>query len=181
MPRKRPRLLGMSLLDLPIDVAMQIAAELTSYADMAAYCLAAPRLGLLAIRTLPAYKDVILSVALRAFYVTSSLVRRYVARMDATKAGCEYLSFCTREGWSNGLNLVRFGKHLCALRIVVRVAKSESGITVWSMRDDRGEHSLRKDIDNMSVFYRGGDGRLNSAQKVRTETSDTRVCFAPAL
>ena len=96
--------MSLPLLQLPEDLQLRVA-ELApdDDADRAALCLAAPRLGLAAIRALPAYQGLLLSVGLRLFgagaadLIDERLLRRYAARGDATAAGCAWLERCAQQ------------------------------------------------------------------------------------
>ena len=83
---------------LPAELQLRIA-ELApdNHRDRAALCLAIPTLGLAALRVLPAYRHILVSVGLRLFSAGAalfddSLLRRYAARADATAEGASWLS-----------------------------------------------------------------------------------------
>jgi len=117
------------LLVLPTDLQLQIAGFLTDLGDCAALCIAAPRLGLAALRhrELPQYKNILLSVALRlvadgdrgsapgvSFHINEALLRRYLWDARMTAAGCEWLTaqlseplgpFGIMTSWNHGTEL----------------------------------------------------------------------------
>lgn len=93
---------------LPDELWISIAGLVSEWRDRAALCLAHPRVGLTSIRSMQAYKDPLLAVAIAlwhrsAFYVlTERLFRRYAADSKATEEGCNWL---TRAAERHGVAL----------------------------------------------------------------------------
>jgi len=99
------------LLTIADDLQLEIARFLTSPSDCAALCLAVPRgLGLAALRrpSMPHYKDVLVSVALRLatgeLQIDEALLRRYLWDWRVTPDGCDWLTAAAqRAGLSMGI------------------------------------------------------------------------------
>ena len=101
------------LLQLPLELQLRIAEVAPDdHRDRAALCLAIPSLGLAALRALPMYQHVLVSVGLRIFCAGAALfdemlLRRYAARSDATAEGASWLSgAAANAGAALGLRLI---------------------------------------------------------------------------
>jgi len=88
------------LLDLLPELQLHIAGFLTDPTDCGALCIATPRLGLAAMRELPQYKEILVSVALRMYtgqlVVDEALLRRYLWDKRMTPEGCRWLTEVSR-------------------------------------------------------------------------------------
>ena len=86
------------LLALPEELQLKIAGALSEWQDRAAFCLASPRLGIKAIRTIETHKDPLLAIALALWHRRASAVldercfRRYAADDQASVEGCGWLT-----------------------------------------------------------------------------------------
>ena len=96
------------LLALPDELRLHIAGAVSEWQDRAALCLACPPLGVTAIRTIEAYKDPLLAVAIALWHRSPSSVldeqcfRRYAADCQASDAGGHWLT-ATAERHGVGL------------------------------------------------------------------------------
>jgi len=84
------------LLTIFPELQLHVAGFLSDPSDCAALCLAAPRLGLRALRELPQYKEILVSVALRLatgeLRIDEAVLRRYLSDERMTDEGCAWLT-----------------------------------------------------------------------------------------
>ena len=89
---------------LPDELQLEIAASLFSPGDCGALCVANPRVGLVALRKLPQYKDPLVSVAMRLatgeLQIDEALMRRYIWDMRMTREGCDWLTAAASKAGS---------------------------------------------------------------------------------
>jgi hypothetical protein len=77
-----------------IELQLQIAAQLDDPADFASLCLAEPRLGRQALKSLKHFNTLLFVVAMRLVtggHINEALLRRYAGDLRSERAGCEWL------------------------------------------------------------------------------------------
>ena len=115
-----------SLSNMPVELHMLVFEHVKDWRDRAKLCVAMPRSGLVAIDTVTAYKDPLLSVGMALMrqraseLIDEDLLRRYAADKYATAEGCKWLADVAAE---DGLGL----------RIAVEVTGGTGGTTIWRL------------------------------------------------
>jgi len=88
------------LLVLPNDLWLLVAQFMLDLSDRCALCIAVPQWWS-AIRQLPQYKDILLSVAMRvatgALRINNALMRKYIWDKRMTEEGCEWLTAAAQK------------------------------------------------------------------------------------
>lgn len=141
--------------DLPEDLQLRICEAVPNLHDRAALCLASPRLGLTAMRTLSGYKERFMPVAIALCtcpadeVLDEACLRRYAAAKHATEEGCRWLAAAAeRNAWP--------------LSIAVRKAEGRS--TYWSVHNGTHETAVLRRIypDGSVELFEGerGDERV---------------------
>jgi len=158
------------LLTIFPELQLHVAGFLSDPHDCAALCLAVPRgLGLRALRELPQYKEILVSVAMQLAREIDQLefeglLRRYLWDKRMTDDGCVWL---TAAAWKEGL---RQG-------ILKRLSDANSATTQWHLSWwaggwEAGALVREKDAGGTIWLYEGKDG---AERMVREEWSDGRV------
>ena len=166
--------MAQSILLFPDEIWLEVAGLVSEWQDRAALCLAHPRVGLMSIRSLQAYKDPLFAVAIAlwhrsAFYVlTERLFRRYAADSKATEEGCRWL---TRAAGRHGVALAfelntEIGEWRLAMAMLSNMKLRVLSLLVrWVLQDgnvlhyegEKGkERKVRETVSNGNVFYYEG-------------------------
>ena len=146
------------LLVLPTDLQLQIAGFLTDLGDCAALCIAAPRLGLLALRTLSQYKEVLVSVAMRLatgelLRIDEALLRRYLSDERVTLEGCTWLTATAEKAGSPHRIIVHAETHADLQAWLVRTR-----VSPWHVSDVLVRAGPDGARDGKFYIYQGEDG-----------------------
>lgn len=157
---------ALSLLSaLPNDLQLHVCEALTDHHERAALCLAEPRVGLAAMRTLSGYKDRFLAVAIAlrthgsaAEVLDEAFYRRYAAALEATAESCAWLAEAAeRAGWPLHVAVISFQPYWLF------------GIQEWRLRSGAREVALlRRDHElGASLFYEGEAGAERLVRRAR--------------
>jgi len=122
---------------LPDVLQQEIVGLLSCPGDCGALCVAMPRLGLVALRQLPQFRDPLVSVAMRLAtdepVIDEALMRRYLWDQRMTSDGCEWLTAAAQSAGST-------------LGIVLRyegILPGENHVGLHGPILDAGVHTLR--------------------------------------
>ena len=144
------------LLEIFEELQLSIAGFLTDPSDCGALCIAAPRLGLLALRTLPQYKEVLVSVAMRLatgelLKIDEALLRRYLSDERMTLEGCTWLTATAEKAGSPHRIIVLAETHADLQAWLVRTRASPWHVSDVIVR-------AGPDRDGKIFIYQGEDG-----------------------
>lgn len=157
------------LLSIFQELQLEVARFLTDPTDCASLCLAVPRgLGLAALRELPQYKDILVSVALRLgageVQIDEALLRRYLWEKRMTSEGCVWLTAAAQMA----------GSPLGIVRSFQGRRTKDQGREWWVLEDGGAEGALvrKKQANGIVVLYVGA---RDAERKVRVEQPDGTI------
>ena len=180
------------LLTIFPELQLHVAGFLSDPSDCAALCLAVPRgLGLRALRELPQFKEILVSVAMRLLtgelQIDEALLRRYLWDKRMTDDGCVWLTAAARkEGLRQGIlkrlpdaNSATTQWHLSwwvggwGAGALVRLKYAASGDIVLYEGKDGAEQMVRVELSGGSVHHY--EGERGAERMVRGEVSGGSV------
>jgi len=144
--------------ELQLKVASAIAMSPTVWQDRAALCLACPRLGVAAIRSIEAYKDPLLAVGIALWHrsatsvLTEQRFRQYLADSKDTRGGRLWLSW---QAERHGVGLAFNGKVIPTDTGAIHAI--ERRLSVLSQGQWVLSALLRKDYSNGRVLHCEGE------------------------
>ena len=157
MSARRLRLLT----DLPEDLALFCLEHVQDVRDRASVCLALPRFGLTAMRTLDAYRGPLMTIAVwlatvPGAVIDEELLRKYALDTRATSAGCEILTV-----WANGTCGICVGPHPVDPRFFG-----------WWLIDNAGVSAtvLRYQVEDSIRYYEGDEDAERLVKVVNLKT-----------
>ena len=183
------------LLDIFEELQLSIAGFLTDPSDCGALCIAAPQLGLLARRTLPQYKEVLVLVAMRLatvrwrrrpkLMVDEALLRRYLSDKRMTPEGCTWLTAAAEKTGSPHRIIVHADQQRWFVRTraspwhvsdaLVREA-SDRGGKIHFYEGEHGEERLVR-VQRPDGCITHCEGERGAERLVREELPDGTVDF----
>ena len=183
------------LLEIFEELQLSIAGFLTDPSDCGALCIAAPQLGLLARRTLPQYKEVLVLVAMRLatvrwrrrpkLMVDEALLRRYLSDKRMTPEGCTWLTAAAEKTGSPHRIIVHADQQRWFVRTraspwhvsdaLVREA-SDRGGKIHFYEGEHGEERLVR-VQRPDGCITHCEGERGAERLVREELPDGTVDF----
>ena len=183
------------LLEIFEELQLSIAGFLTDPSDCGALCIAAPQLGLLARRTLPQYKEVLVLVAMwlatvrwrrrPKLMVDEALLRRYLSDKRMTPEGCTWLTAAAEKTGSPHRIIVHADQQRWFVRTraspwhvsdaLVREA-SDRGGKIHFYEGEHGEERLVR-VQRPDGCITHCEGERGAERLVREELPDGTVDF----